>query len=368
MEGSNPISPVHYRADVETPEKDEPETIAELVETLRRISETTLKDNGHATRSVHAKSHGLLLGEITIEEGLPEHFRQGLFAKAGSHPVAMRFSTPPGDLLPDSVSTPRGLAVKVLEVEGARVDGSANDTTQDFVLVNGPAFNAPTAKAFLGSLKLLASTTDKSEGMKVAASAFLRGAEKVVEAFGGESPTLKSMGGHAQTHILGETFYSQTPLRFGSYIGKLAIAPSTPQLKALKDQPIETKDDSNALRSHVVKFFEAQGGEWDVRVQLCTDLKAMPIEDASIIWPEEQSPYVTVAKIRVAPQPAWNAEREKMLDDGLAFSPWHGLEDHRPLGSVNRARKPTYEMSAKFRGQYNGCPMTEPRTPADIGA
>jgi len=48
----------------------------------------------------------------------------------------MRFSTLPGDVLDDSVSTPRGLAMKVIGVEGERLEGSEGDVTQDFVLIN----------------------------------------------------------------------------------------------------------------------------------------------------------------------------------------------------------------------------------------
>ncbi len=92
----------------------------------------------------------------------------------------------------------------------------------------------------------------------------------------------------------------------------------------------------------------------------------MPIEDASVQWPEDESPYVTVARIRVAPQTSWNAQREKGIDDGMAFSPWHGVAAHRPLGGVMRARKMSYEMSSKFRGERNGCPMHEPRERVDL--
>jgi len=45
--------------------------------------------------------------------------------------------------LDDSVSTPRGLARKVIGVEGERREGSEGDVTQDYVLINGPAFGAP---------------------------------------------------------------------------------------------------------------------------------------------------------------------------------------------------------------------------------
>ncbi len=80
-------------------------------------------------------------------------------------------------------------------------------------MVNGPVFNAPTAKKFLKSLKLLAATTEKAPGLKRALSAALRGLEALVEKAGSESAALKSPGGHPLTHILGETFYSQARCR-----------------------------------------------------------------------------------------------------------------------------------------------------------
>lgn len=60
----------------------------------------------------------------------------------------------------------------------------------------------------------------------------------------------------------------------------------------------------NGLREAVVDFFRSSGGAWEVRVQLCTDLAAMPVEDASVPWPEDKSPYVAVARIGVPPQDA----------------------------------------------------------------
>ena len=151
---------------MEKPEAEEAETNTALIETLTKISQTTFENSGHAIRSVHAKAHGVLRGMMTVLDGLPPQLAQGLFNKAGLYDVAMRFSTLPGDILHDSVSTPRGLAVKVMGVEGARLPGSDGDVTQDFVMVNGPAFSAPTPAKFLGNLKMLASTTDKAEGVK----------------------------------------------------------------------------------------------------------------------------------------------------------------------------------------------------------
>lgn len=362
-------APIRYQASFEQPEKDEQETHAALVATMRKISEITLKDGGRPLRSVHAKSHGLLRGELRVLDNLPDALAQGAFAEPGAtYPVVMRLSTTPGDLLDDSVSTPRGLALKLIGVTGERLPGSEGEVTQDFVLVNGPAFTAPNAKAFLRNLKLLAATTDKPQALKKAVSAVLRGTEKVVEAFGGESPILKALGGHPETHILGETFYSQVPMLHGPYIAKLSVAPVSPNLTALTDAPLNVNGKPNGLREAVVDFFRSQGGEWEVRVQLCTDRDAMPVEDASVVWPEDQSPYIAVARIRVEPQQAWTEPRVTAVDEGFAFSPWHGLATHRPLGSIMRARKAAYEMSAQFRDRHGHATVAEPRGPGDLPA
>jgi hypothetical protein len=349
------ITPLRYDASVEVPEKDEAKTQAELIEQLLKISKTTRTDEKEALRSVHAKSHGLLQATVSILENPPE-LAQGLFAKPGKYDAVMRFSTSPGDLLPDSVSTPRGLALRVLDVEGASLPDS-HPGVQDFLLVTGKAFSAPDAKHFAANLKLLAGTTDKAEGLKVALSAALRAAESALESVGGESATFKSLGGYPETHILGESFFSQVPVRFGDYIAKIGVVPVSPELTALTDLPLDLNEEFDALRQAVRGFFAAHGGVWEIRAQLCTNLKDMPVEDASKPWPEDKSPYVTVARIEAAPQESYGDEQVAAIDKATAFSPWNGLDAHRPLGSINRVRKAAYEASARFRLSANGCPF-----------
>ena len=363
MNTYNTPTPVPYSPQVETPSEDEAQVIAELKETLLGMARTMAEHTGKGLRSVHAKSFGLLRGTIEVLPGLPPALAQGMFATAARYDLIARFSTPPAEELDDRVSLPRGMSLKVIGVQGDRLPGSESDTTQDFLMVDGPAFNAPDAKHFLSSLKLLASTTDKAEGGKRAMSVLLRGTGAVLGAVGIESPKIISMGGHKQTEPLGETFYTQVPLRFGSYIAKLSAVPVAPSLVALKDKPLpdDLADDPDGLRGAVNGFFASNDdAEWELRVQLNTDLEKMPIEDASVVWPEELSPYVAVARIRIPRQTGWSEERSAAVDDGLAFSPWHGLAAHQPLGNVMRARKAVYPPSAAFRGSVTGCPMHEP--------
>jgi hypothetical protein len=353
--------PLPFDASFEQIPDDEAQTSKELAETLHSIMETTFKDSGHANRSVHAKGHGLLKGRVTVLDNLPPELSQGAFARPGTLTAFLRFSTNPGDILDDKVSTPRGLAIKLVGVDGLRLPGSEGEVTQDFVMQNAKAFTAATPKAFLKTLKLLAKTTDKAPGMKKALSAVLRGVESTIESMGGESGTLKSLGGHPQTHILGESFSTVAPILYGPYYAKLAMVPVSPSLTALTDLHVDFGDNPDGLRAAVSEYFSQQGGVWELQVQLATDIEKMPIEDASVQWPEDLSSYVTVARVEVDPQAAWDEQKIREIDDGMAFSPWHGLAAHRPLGGVMRVRKPSYEMSSEFRGSHNGCPIHEPR-------
>lgn len=354
------FAPVAYTPSVEQVDPDEEKVFAELDETLSKIREKTFEDSGHARRSVHAKAHGVLRARMSVLGGLTDTLAQGLFAQPGEYDVLMRFSTNPGDVLDDKVSVPRGLALKVFGVPGERLHGSEADVTQNFVFADSPAFSAPNAKKFLGSLKPLAATTDVAEGAKKALSATLRVAERVVEAFGGQSSTLISMGGHPMTHVLGASFYSGAALRYGDYIAKFSVVPVSAALAALADQKVDLDGRPDGLREEVMAFARGHRMEWELRVQLCTDLESMPVEDASVPWPEDRSPYVAVARITVEPQAAWNDAIQKFSEDGMFFSPWRGLAAHQPLGNVMRSRKVAYEQSARFRAERNGTPVVEP--------
>ncbi|KQO67400.1 catalase family protein [Methylobacterium sp. Leaf89] len=352
-------APVRYSPDVETVTSDENETIAQLNQTFDKILQTVAEDSGHAVRSVHAKSHGILEGELRIDDALPAELAQGLFARPGTHKVFMRLSTNAGDILPDAVSLPRGLALKVLDVEGERLAG-ADGATQNFIMVNGKVFQAPSAQKFLGSLKLLAGTTDRAEGLKVAASTVLRGVNKALQAVGVESTTLASLGGAPNVDPLGETYYSVTPFRYGDYIAKFSVAPVAPALTALTGNEIDASGRPNAIRETVQSEMRGIEGVWEFRVQLCRDLARQPVEDPTVEWDEVEAPFQRVGLITVRPQDSWDPSRVQAVDEGMRFSIWTGLAAHQPLGNINRARNAPYKHSAEFRQRFNGCPIHEP--------
>ena len=357
--------PLLFQPSFETIPHDEAETQQGLTEAMLSIARKTHADMGHAYRAVHAKAHGYVRARFEVLADLSPSLAQGLFAEPRSYEAILRFSTTPGDILNDNVSTPRGAALKVLGVSGARLPGSEAERTQNYVLGNSPAFQTPTAKSFLKQLKPLAATTGRAEPVKHAISVASRTAEAALEKVGQKSSTLTTLAGQAPTHLLGDSFYSQAALLHGDYFGKVALSPISPELTALSEQPLELSHHPDAIREAIQQYFRGQPAVWELRVQLATNLERMPIEDAATQWSEVESPYLPVARITAAPQGTWSDDLFEFVEDRLAFNPWIGLAAHRPLGSLMRARRPAYAAARAYRARSNDVVIKEPeRLPA----
>ncbi len=366
---------LRYTPEVEQPAPEEHVIFDELSRTMQHITRSMAARYRHAYRPVHAKSHGVLVGTLEVPANLPEHLAQGLFAKPGSYPVILRFSTNPGDMLADNVSSPRGIAIKILGTAGEVLPNHAGNTTQDIVCVNTDAFSAPDPAGFLEQIKLFDKTLDTPEGVKHAVSVTARAVNATIGVVGLHSATLEGVGAPA-VHILGESFTTVVPVRFGDYVAKLGIAPASESLKKLKDEAVDLDADYNALAELIYKFFRHGTAVWEVRAQLAltpepgTDEKKnqFPIEDASKQWPADLSPWQTIGRITGLPQNSYSDKRQLFVDEQLSFSPWHGLEAHRPLGGIMRSRLKAYEEAAQYRAERNEHPPVEPKSIDEVPA
>lgn len=359
---------VRYSDDVEAVEPGEGEIIQKLIDVMLKGMALTRPKHGRSVRPAHAKAHGLVKGELRVMDDLPPHLRQGLFAEARAYPVVARLSHVPGDLDDDrKVSGPRGLALKVLGVEGLgpMLPGHAGQTTQDFLLDTGKVFNASDPKAFLAQITPVEHIAPRTpQAVKGAVSAVSLAANRGLHAVGTDSSVLDFFG-HPFLHPLGEPYYSQAPIRYGDFIAKLNVTPDSPGLRALKDAKLDVQD-FDGLRKAVVEFFRANPAEFVVGVQLCTDLERMPVEDAHAEWSEAESPYQPVARLVLPAQDAYDPALQDAVDEAMAFSPAHGLAAHRPLGAIMRARMAVYEAVGRARREQNGQPVKEPRSAGDL--
>jgi hypothetical protein len=361
------MSYVRYSEDLESRRPDEDELIDKMVKVLHGNNEWAFKKYHHGIRDAHAKSHGILGGEVTVYPDLPAELRQGLFATSATYPVIARLSTTAGAIRSDQIRGVHGLGIKVLGVHGPRVLPDDTASTQDFVLVTHREF--PFADVHAYEVKgmplawLLARLPDPALRF---ITDLLAAGGRVLSLVGLSLPLALAVFTPPNTHILGDIFYSSAPLRYGDYVAKICVVPLSDSVIALEGQPVPRDAGSDAYRDMVVEFFRHNSAEYELRVQLCTDIATMPIEDASVEWPESASPYIGVAKITYPVQNAYSPERQVFGDDVLSFNSWRALADHRPLGSINRLKLKVYEASSNFRHEKNNVPRLEPTDIAEL--
>lgn len=351
---------VRYSDAVETIPAGEARTIDAILASMHRLHGRNRAKSGRAVRVSHGKAHGLAVGEMTVPDDLPAPLAQGLFKPGARYPVIARLANVPGEIDLDAVATQRGLALKLLGVEGEKLPGHA-DETQDFVLDSGNRFAAATAAQFLANHRLLEHAPQIPGAFKAAVSMIARASNKLLHRLGGDSPTLDFFG-HSQVHPMAEAYFTQAPIRYGDYLAKLAVVPVSPAQRALDGTSVDLGD-RNALRSATIGFLREHDAEFDVRVQLCTNLRAMPVEDASVEWPEKESPYRTVARLHLPRQYAFSPARRSFVDN-LSFCVSHSLTAHRPLGSIMRA----YPVMSRLRRATNDAPLREPTSIDEVPA
>lgn len=350
---------LRYTPDVEVQQPNEEEDVTALRDIFAQIRQLAFDKHRHAMRDAHAKSHGILRGTLDIPDDLPTHLRQGLFARPGRHPVIVRFSTAPGDVVPDGIGAARGMAIKVLDVAGEKILSEAPGS-QDFLLVNHPTISSGDVHTYRRDQQLLLKASKQPEGVQLALTSVLRAGAALLRRVGIDRTGGPAGQAKPHTHLLGETYHRQGALRYGDHVAKISAGPLSPSLTSLTGQHVPVLQPS-ALRDLTTAFFAAQRGVWEVRAQLATDLQTTPVEDASVAWPADVTAHHVVATLTIEPQDSYSPERRVFADDVLSFNPWHCLADHQPLGSIQRVRRPVYDDSSQDRHHLNAIDRHEPR-------
>jgi hypothetical protein len=359
------VTPLLFTPDVEVIDGDEPQLIASIVEQMAASSRCAFERHRHAIRDAHAKSNGLLTGELVVHDNLPPELRQGVFATPRTYAIVARLSSAPSDIHSDEIPAARGFAFKIIGVDGERLVPDIAGHNQDFLMVNFPALafgTLPKYKRMLGLLEANAGAPDTFQRL-VAGTA--HGAKQVLESLGGTPGATLDGLARDNHHPLGETYHTQAALRYGDHIAKLSLSPASADVRALHGRNIDDIGYAG-MREAISAHFAHTGAEYTLSVQLCADLERMPVEDAAIAWPEELSPHRPVATLRFAPQSTAHPARQVYGDDSLSFNPWNGVAAHQPLGAIMRVRRVAYERSTAFRHAMNARPRVEPTQASDI--
>ncbi|MGI4733552.1 MAG: catalase family protein [Janthinobacterium lividum] len=362
----SPTAYVRFADGVEEIQPNEDQLGDETVASMARVNRLMFEKNRHAIRDAHAKSHGILRGELHVYPNLPEHLAQGMFKEAKTYPVIIRLSTSPGAIQPDSQPAVKGFGLKIIGVEGKKfLPAEADAITQDFLLVNDTIIPTGDVKSYHDMQLRLEKMVHGPEFVQTVVNEAAVLADKALEAVGLKKEVKVVVSAHPNNHILGETYTTLGAIRYDNYVAKISVTPLSDNVKTLAGREVDVKE-PGAYRDLVVDFFRTQGAEYELRAQLCTDLQAMPVEDASIDWPQDQSPYQALGKIVIPAQDAFSPARRVYADDVLSFNPFHCLPAHLPLGSINRVRIKAYESSAAYRHHMNAQPRVEPRNISEL--
>ena len=341
-----------YSDDIESIAPDEAAVVDKIIQAMSKGADAVREKEGHAYRASHSKAHAIAKAMLTVAPNLAPELSQGLFSQARTYDVIVRLAHVPGELLDDrKVSTPRGMALKVLGVDGPMLSGS----TQDWVLDTGEVFIASNSKVFLQQITMTEAAAAKPEGLHAAVSAISAVQNAALNAVGLNSANLDFYG-HPKLDPLTEIYYSQCAIRFGDYVAKLRVRPLGETDRKLDEIP-----DQDGLRTVVAAELRTRAAEFAVEVQLCTDVETMSVEDGHANWSQEASPYREVARLSLPAQDTWTPESRDQ-DDRLSFAVSNTLAAHRPLGSIMRARMQVYEVMARRRAQQNGVTLLQPQS------
>lgn len=318
----------------------------DVIQTAVRIVDQH-RESTRYLRDAHAKAHGCVKAQVQVLPELATSLRQGVFSEPGKTWQAMiRLSN--GNAYPqfDSIRDARGMAIKLLDVSGKQLLGNRQaQSEQDFVMFSHPNFFVSDVAEYRQNVAA------QADGKKV--MAFFPGWDPRTWQIRHLFIALATLSPPPDSPT-GTTYFSVSPYKFGEANAKFRVAPDPDNCPAYT-LPKQNQDLPNFLRSALNQQLSTD------RVPACFVLQFqrqdaheyMPIEDTSIEWREQDSPFETVARITLPPQdfdtPALNLQC-----DNLSFNPWFGIEAHRPIGGINRLRKAVYEAVSDYRHQRNG--------------
>jgi hypothetical protein len=297
---------------------------------------------GVALRAGNTKTHGLLKADFVVPSDLPADLSEGVFQPARTYKAWVRFAGPgpfaPADVDDNGVLS---MSIKLMGVEGEKLLDDEK-FTQDFTGISAPTFTTPNVRENLKLQKRIYDGTPVLYFLNPFDSHLLDAIQQGLYA--------KLRG-----NPLEATYYSCVPYMFGeSRAVQYSMKPCGTERTRVPKRP-----SPNYLREAMAKTLGERDVSFDFMVQFQTDSHRMPVENASVRWPEKLSPYRKVATLRI-PAQVFDSPEQLNFDRNLSFNPWHSTAAHRPLGNQSRARKYIYLETSKFRQHMNGDVRVEP--------
>jgi hypothetical protein len=360
---------VKYTPDIEAADPAFDENLRMVIRrTEQYITQSvTTEGTGRAVRDAHAKGYGLVRGEVEILDQLPVEYAQGIYAIPGKHDALIRFSNGSPHAGADArLGGATGLALKIFGIEGPTLLDDEPDTgTFDYANINAPVFFCNTVEDYLFIQQLFVEAplyfVQGRAGRHRFYTDFLTGKGTLDQDHWAWDELLAFLRvlQSPPVNLLLSTYWTMGAVRHGNYIAKVRFAPVADYAEKVVQRDLDLMSAMEVYRPTLVAELQHRPYEFDIQVQLCADLAQMPVEDVTVEWPEQLSPFVTVAKLRFPQQDISGADNlEKM--DALSFTPWRVTAEHRPLGNIMRVRKEVYRHASILRHELNRQHRAEP--------
>jgi hypothetical protein len=355
---------------IQNPEQ-EAEQIAETTNLTVKLLDKRYPPPKQILRGVHPKSHGCVKATFTINPDIDPELQVGLFAKPGKQFDAfIRFSNAAALVGPDidkeGKHGSRGMAVKVLDVGGEVLIVDNGACNQDFLMINLPVFAFANTEDYLRLDRVLDRDNDVvagffaplqlrnpaiTEEQRRSILAYIEAEDISAEDIQRIADSAGIVGQIQATPVanpLGIQYFSAAPFLFGSdRVMKFSAKPCA----VVPPTEVPAPPPDNYLRDVLTEIISRNEElHFDFMLQVRSEGDDLGIENASSLWDEARYPFISVAKITIpAPQPEVDSEENKAHCETLAFTPWHSLVEHRPIGSINRLRQSVYQASAEHR-------------------
>jgi hypothetical protein len=317
-------------------------------------SAVTMIDAAHAeaperpfTRDVHSKAHGCVKARVQVGD-LEPRLRHGLFARPGAYDAWLRFSSGDTRVQSDTIRDARGFALKVMGVPGEKLlPAEKGESTQDFVMINSSRFFIRTLADYEAFTAAMARGSRYGWFFDPWWQPWRWRIRELVLA----ADTLKA----PPASLLQTQFHSLSAYRLGpQQFVKYSARPC--EVREVARQP----RGGQMLRASLKRELAADGGCFDLLVQLQVPGKDMPVEDATVRWSAKDSPFLRVARVTI-PRQSFDTPEQDAFCEALSFTPWHALPAHEPVGVMNRARRVLYQETSRYRHARNDTPRAEPR-------
>ncbi len=348
--------------------QSETQEITEMVDLTHKLLEQRYgAETGEtmARRAVHPKSHGCVKADFTINSDIPEKYRVGVFAALGkSYKAWVRFSNATAIIRPDvndNKADSRGMAIKVMGVDGDTLLSEPGGKTQDFLLINQPMFAFPNVHEYLEFTRI--QLANKEDVRAFFAPQTLTDARKKIAGVVGKIATMH------MANPLEAPYFSASPFLFGpDKAAKFAARPRNAPANPALPQNLSTDYLREAMKRSL-SITEGNPAVFDFQVQLRPEGLApmdadYPIESANDEWKPKgdgMAAYQNVATITIRQQD-FDTPLQSTECEHLVFTPWHGLTAHQPLGGINRLRRQVYIASSMHRADHRE-PTDYPRWP-----